>query len=90
MNIKKTSNLLLNFATKRLAEIFGIIVFMAGTMLLAALITYSPDDPNFIFPQNTKINNKTANINIIKPKVSIILFKTKLIVLLANFLNSIN
>ena len=57
MNIKKTANLLLNFATKRLAEILGIVVFIAGSMLLAALITYSPDDPNFIFPKNTKIKN---------------------------------
>jgi len=57
MNIKKTASLLLNIAIKRLAEIFGIIVFVAGSMLLAALITYSPDDPNFIFPKNTKIKN---------------------------------
>ena len=57
MNIKKTANLLLNFATKRLAEILGIVVFIAGSMLLAALITYSPEDPNFIFPKNTKIKN---------------------------------
>ena len=26
-------------------------------MLFLALITYSPNDPNFIFPQNTKIEN---------------------------------
>ncbi|MDC6483636.1 DNA translocase FtsK 4TM domain-containing protein, partial [Candidatus Pelagibacter sp.] len=57
MNIKKTANLLLNFAIKRLAEIFGIVIFVAGSMLLIALITYSPDDPNFIFPENTKIKN---------------------------------
>ena len=57
MNIKKTANLLVNFAIKRLAEIFGIIIFIAGLMLLLALISYSPDDPNFIFPDNTKINN---------------------------------
>ena len=57
MNIKKTANLLLNFATKRLAEIFGIITFISGTMLLVALITYSPEDPNFIFPENTEIKN---------------------------------
>jgi S-DNA-T family DNA segregation ATPase FtsK/SpoIIIE len=57
MNIKKTVNLLLNFATKRLAEIFGIITFISGTMLLVALITYSPEDPNFIFPENTEIKN---------------------------------
>ena len=26
-------------------------------MLFLALITYSPNDPNFIFPENTKIEN---------------------------------
>ena len=57
MNIKKTANLLLNFAIKRLAEIFGIIIFLAGMMLFLALITYSPEDPNFIFPKNTEIKN---------------------------------
>ena len=57
MNIKKTANLLLNFAIKRLAEIFGIIIFVAGSLLLISLITYSPDDPNFIFPNNAKIKN---------------------------------
>ena len=57
MDIKKTANLLLNFAIKRLAEIFGIFIFIAGTLLFAALITYSPEDPNFIFPDNTEIKN---------------------------------
>ncbi len=57
MNIKKTANLLINFAFRRLTEIFGIIIFIGGILLLLALLTYSPDDPNFIFPENTKINN---------------------------------
>jgi S-DNA-T family DNA segregation ATPase FtsK/SpoIIIE len=57
MNIKKTANLLLNFALKRLAEIFGILISLTGVMLFTALITYSPNDPNFIFPDNTKIEN---------------------------------
>ena len=57
MNIKKTANLLINFTIKRLAEIFGIIISVAGIMLLIALITYSPEDPNFVFPNNTVINN---------------------------------
>ena len=42
---------------KRLAEIFGILIFAAGILLLIALITYSPEDPNFIFPQNKEIKN---------------------------------
>ena len=57
MNIKKTANLLLNFAIKRLAEIFGILISLVGVILFLALITYSPNDPNFIFPENTKIEN---------------------------------
>jgi hypothetical protein len=57
MDLKKTSNFLVNFAINRLAEIFGIVVFIAGTLLLIALITYSPEDPNFIFPDNKIIIN---------------------------------
>jgi S-DNA-T family DNA segregation ATPase FtsK/SpoIIIE len=57
MNIKKTANLLLNFTIKRLAEIFGVLISLTGGMLFLALITYSPNDPNFIFPENIKIEN---------------------------------
>ena len=57
MNIKKTANLFINFATKRLAEFVGLTIFASGSLLLLALITYSPEDPNFIFPDNTGIKN---------------------------------
>jgi S-DNA-T family DNA segregation ATPase FtsK/SpoIIIE len=57
MNIKKTANLLLNFAIKRLAETLGILIFLMGLILLISLFSYSPDDPNFIFPENTQIKN---------------------------------
>ena len=57
MNIKKVANLLLNFTIKRLAELFGIIVFILGSILFFALITYYPEDPNFIFPDSTEIKN---------------------------------
>ncbi|WP_435088329.1 DNA translocase FtsK 4TM domain-containing protein [Candidatus Pelagibacter bacterium nBUS_29] len=57
MNIKKTAYLLLNFAINRLVEIFGVLISLIGAMLFLALITYSPNDPNFIFPENTKIDN---------------------------------
>ena len=57
MDIKKTAILLLNFAIKRLAEIFGIIILATGCLLLIALITYSPEDPNFVFPDNREIKN---------------------------------
>ena len=57
MDIRKTANLFVNFTIKRLSEIFGIIVFSGGILLLIALLTYSPEDPNFIFPENSEINN---------------------------------
>ncbi len=57
MDIKKTANLLINFTIQRLAEIFGILVFISGLFLFLALLTYSPEDPNFIFPENTDIKN---------------------------------
>ena len=57
MDIKKTANLLFNFAINRLAEIFGILISFTGVLLFLSLITYSPNDPNFIFPENTKIEN---------------------------------
>ncbi|WP_440648808.1 DNA translocase FtsK [Candidatus Pelagibacter sp. HIMB1521] len=57
MDIKKTANLLLNFTLNRLAEISGIIIFSAGILLFIALFSYSPDDPNFIFPKDTEIKN---------------------------------
>ncbi len=57
MDIKKTANLFINFTIKRLAEIFGIVIFISGILLLISLFTYSPEDPNFIFPDNTEIKN---------------------------------
>ncbi|WP_440928378.1 DNA translocase FtsK [Candidatus Pelagibacter sp.] len=57
MDIKKTANLFIDFASKRLAEISGVILFFLGLALFIALFTYSPEDPNFIFPDNTEINN---------------------------------
>ena len=57
MDIKKTSNLIINFILKRLTEVLGIVLSLAGVLLFASLLTYSPEDPNFIFPNNTEIKN---------------------------------
>ena len=57
MSIKKTANFLLNFTIKRLAEVLGISIFTLGVVLFLSLLTYSPDDPNFIFPESTEIKN---------------------------------
>ena len=57
MNIKNITNSVLTFTINRLIEIMGIIVFILGILLIISLISYSPDDPNFIFPDNTEIKN---------------------------------
>ena len=57
MDIKKISNSILIFVTKRLIEISGIIITILGILLFLALISYSPEDPNFIFPENLEIKN---------------------------------
>ena len=57
MDIKKLGNSVLIFIIKRLIEISGGIVSLAGFLLLLSLLSYSPEDPNFIFPENTNIKN---------------------------------
>ena len=57
MNIKKIADSVLNFTIKRLIEIIGIFIFILGILLFLGLITYSPSDPNFIFPENKEIKN---------------------------------
>src|SRR5210317_1500114 len=57
MDIKKIVKNFLNFTLNRLIEIFGILVSIAGILVFLALFTYSPEDPNFIFPENTEIKN---------------------------------
>ena len=57
MEIKKLINNVLNFSINRFIEIFGITIAIIGILLLISLISFSPDDPNFIFPENTEIKN---------------------------------
>ena len=57
MNIKKIANIALEFTINRLMEILGLIILAFGLLLFTALISYSPEDPNFIFPENTEIKN---------------------------------
>ena len=57
INIKKITNITLVFIIKRLSEIFGILISFAGLILFISLISYSPEDPNFIFPENVEIEN---------------------------------
>ena len=57
MNIKDLSKKTLDFAIKRVAEIIGIFFICGSALLFLAFISYSPEDPNFIFTENTEIKN---------------------------------
>ena len=57
MEIKTLTNNILNFIIRRFIEFLGIAISIVGLLLLVALLSYSPEDPNFIFPDNKKIEN---------------------------------
>ena len=57
MEIKKILENISNFLVKRFIEVFGLIISILSLLLLISLLSYSPEDPNFIFPNDTKINN---------------------------------
>ena len=57
MEIKKIANKALNFGINRFIEILGICIITIGVLLLISLVSFSPDDPNFIFPESTSIKN---------------------------------
>ena len=57
MEIKELINKCVNFSIKKFKELFGLSLSVMGLLLLLSLISYSPEDPNFIFPQNTHIQN---------------------------------
>ena len=57
MDIKNIANTVTTFTLRRLTEIFGTILSLFGIFLFISLLSYSPEDPNFIFPENTKIKN---------------------------------
>ena len=57
MNLSNLSKKILEFILNRVIDIIGILVIIASIFLLLSLISYSPDDPNFIFPESTNINN---------------------------------
>ena len=41
----------------KIIQLLGIILIILGVLFLLSLISYSPEDPNFIFSENKEINN---------------------------------
>ena len=57
MEIKKLANNALNFSINRAIEIFAMGFAIIGLLLLISLLSFWPEDPNFIFPDNKPIVN---------------------------------
>ena len=57
MEIKKILENISNFLIKRFIEVFGLIISILSLLLLISLLSYSPEDPNFIFPNDAEIKN---------------------------------
>ncbi len=46
-----------DFIIKRIAEVFGISLIIGSILLFISMISYSPEDPNFIFSENQVVKN---------------------------------
>ena len=57
MKIKNIIDKTGSFLLKRLSELIGASLLIFSILFLASLVSYSPEDPNFIFPENTEIKN---------------------------------
>ena len=51
MDIKNNIEKVKDFTVKRVIEFIGILILIFSILIFAALISYSPDDPNFIYPE---------------------------------------
>ena len=57
MKIFKIAEKVSNYLVLRFIELFGILIIFTSIFLFISLLSYSPEDPNFIFPKNTIIKN---------------------------------
>ncbi len=57
MNFKNNIEKIRNFLFERLIEFFGVLLLISGFLILLSLISYNPNDPNFIYPSSQIIEN---------------------------------
>ena len=57
MKIKNLVDKTASFLIRRLSELVGLALLCLSILLLVSLISYSPEDPNFIFSENVEIKN---------------------------------
>jgi len=55
MIFKNYINKINDFIIRRLAELVCIFLVVVSILIFISLISYSPEDPNFIFPENQEI-----------------------------------
>jgi S-DNA-T family DNA segregation ATPase FtsK/SpoIIIE len=57
MKIFKIAEKVSNFLIQRFIELIGLLLMFVSMFLFLSLLSYAPEDPNFIFPENTPIKN---------------------------------
>ncbi len=57
MDFKNKIEKIRNFFIKRLIELLGISLLISAFLILLSLISYNPNDPNFIYPTDQTIEN---------------------------------
>ena len=57
MNLSNIPKKITLFLINRLIESVGFLIILLGLFLLISIASFSPEDPNFIFPDNTNIKN---------------------------------
>ena len=57
MNIKKIYTSATSFMIRRIVELFGVLISIFSLLLFLSLTSYAPEDPNFIYNNETKIQN---------------------------------
>ena len=57
MNLRNFANKTVNFITDRLKELIGLTLSIISVLIAISLLSYSPEDPNFIYSENIEIKN---------------------------------
>ena len=57
MNLKNFANKTVDFIADRLKELIGLTLSIISVLIAISLLSYSPEDPNFIYSENIQIKN---------------------------------
>ena len=57
MDFKNSIEKIKNFTVKRLIEFIGIFLLILAFLVIISLISYNPNDPNFIYSQDIVVKN---------------------------------